>query len=129
MGIGIHDFFHQTTSARKRRCNIIRIKDETGVQLDEIESIKNNVILDFSPQFKSERYSSSPLPNLISPLITVEDNLELIRPISKEEIYTAIFHIDPYKALGQMGLELHFINNTSPFSRIHSVLLSKTSLV
>ena len=109
MGIGIHVFFHQSTSARKRRCNIVRIKDETGVWLDEIESIKNKFILNFSHRLETKRCSSLPLPELsISPLITMEDNHELIHHVSEEEIYTAIFQMNPYKAPGLDGFGASF---------------------
>ena len=102
-------FFHQSVSARKRRFNIIRIKDETGVWLNEFESIKNKFILEFSYRFKSSRPSLWSLPDLsISPVITTDENLELIRIVSEEEIHTVIFQMDPYNAPGPDGFITSF---------------------
>ena len=102
-------FFHQLASARKRRCNIVRIKDETGVWLDEIEFIKDKFILEFSCRFKSSRPPCWSHPDLsISPLVSTEDNLELIRPVSDEKIHTAIFQMDPYKTPGPDGFGASF---------------------
>ena len=56
----------------------------------------------------------------------MEDDLELIRPMSEEDIHTAIFLMDQFMSL---GLELASISNTGPFSRNGSVLRLKTSLV
>jgi len=72
-------FFHKIASVRKRRCNIVRIKDEAGVWLDDIKSIKDKFILEFSCRVKSSRSPLWPPPDLsILPLVTTEDNLELI---------------------------------------------------
>ena len=115
-------FFHQIGSVRKRRCNIVRIKDEAGVWLDEIASIKDKFILEFSCRFKSSRSPFWSPPDLsISPLVTTEDNLELIRPVSDEEIHAATTRLQD-----QMGSGLLSINNIGLLSRNNYVLPSKT---
>ena len=41
-------------------------------------------------------------------MITIEDNLELIRTMSEAEIHTVIFQMDPYKAPGPDGFGASF---------------------
>ena len=54
---------------------------------------------DFSDCFTSAHRSLSAFNStLASPVITTEENFELIKPITEDEIYSAVFQMDPHKA-------------------------------
>jgi len=70
-----------------------------------LQVIRQKFIDDFSDRFTSARSSLLELNStLASPVITAEENIDLIKVVTKDEIYTAVFSNDPHKALVQMDL-------------------------
>jgi len=105
-------YFHHSATSRKRGCTILRIKDESGVWLDDFASIQQKFIMDFSTRFTSAR--GAPLGfngPLASPMVTAEENAWLTKPVSDDEIYNAVFQIDPHKAPGSDGFGASFFQN------------------
>jgi len=45
---------------------------------------------------------------LTSPIVNAEENVDLIKPVTDEEIYDAVFQMDPYKAPGSDGFGASF---------------------
>ena len=98
MVIGIPIFFTNANN-RKRHCSIIRIKDVSGVWLEELHVIRQKFIDDFSDRFTSTRRSLSAFNfTLASPVITAEENFELIKPVTEDDTYSAVFQMDLHKA-------------------------------
>jgi len=105
-------YFHQSAKNRKRHCSILRIKDASGIWLEELQVIRQKFIDDFSDHFTSARSSLSKLNcNLASPVVSVEENIELIKPVTEDEIYTAVFQMDPHKALDSDGIGASFFQD------------------
>jgi len=102
-------YFHQSAKSRKQRSAILRIKDNAGVWLDQLPLIQRKFIDDFSARFTSGRQTHAVnLSNLVLPGITTRDNLDLTRPVTENEIYKALFDMDPYKAPGPDGFGASF---------------------
>ena len=113
-------FFHKLAIARKRRRHIVRIKDAAGVWLDEMESIKEKFLLEFSCRFKSSRSPNWASPDLsIATEVTQADNDALIRPVTEKEIHSALFQMDPYKAPGPDGFGASFYQKHWPIIKTH----------
>ena len=101
--------FHQSATNRKRGCSILRIKDTSGIWIEERPAIQQKFILDFSSRFTS---AHGPRPRvhgfLATPIVTAEENADLIKPVTDDEIYTAVFQMDLHKAPGSDGFGASF---------------------
>jgi len=63
----------------------------------------------FSDRFTSARGVLLELNgNLAFPVVTAEENADLIKPVTEDEIYTAVFQMDPHKAPGSDGFGASF---------------------
>jgi len=103
-------YFHLSAKARKQHSAIIRIKDDAGVWLDQLPLIQSKIINDFSARFSSGRPSHAiNLSNLAQSGITAQENIDLTRPVTDNEIYQALFDMDPHKAPRPDGFGASFI--------------------
>jgi len=48
---------------------------------------------------------------LTSPVVTAEENVALIKPVTDEEIYDAVFQMDPHKSPGSDGFRASFFQD------------------
>ena len=92
-------FFHLSTLVRRRRNRINEIKLEDGTWINTREEIQNY----FNENFKSLSQSKcndvpEDLENLIEPCISMEENEELCRVPSREEIQKVVFEMKSLKA-------------------------------
>ena len=102
-------YFHQSAKTRKQRSAILRIQDDAGVWLDQPPLIQSKFINDFSARLTSGRQTQAVnLSNLAQPGVTEQDNLELTSPVTENEIYKALFDMDPHKAPGPDGFGASF---------------------
>jgi len=102
-------YFHQSAKIHKQRSVIIRIKDDAGVWLDQLPMIQSKFINDFLARFSSGRTGHAVnLRNIVQPGVTAQDNIELTRPVTDNEIYQALFDMDPHKAPGPDGFDASF---------------------
>ena len=102
-------FFHLTTLVRRRRNFISDIKQEDSSWILGREAIQEY----FNANFQSLYQSSRPqipenLENLIDTCVSVEENVELCRIPTREEVKKAIFRIKSLKSLGPDGLPALF---------------------
>nr|XP_028964584.1 uncharacterized protein LOC114827109 [Malus domestica] len=85
-------FFHNSTLQRRRRNQIIKIKDELGNWVEQPGRVRKLVEYHFIHTFTTggARNWGSFL-DCISPRVTEDMNLALFKPVSEDEIKTAIF--------------------------------------
>jgi len=101
-------YFHQTMKARKHRGKIVKIKDASGVWIEEDHRIQQLFIHDFTSRFKSAHDPTSPIDINLPLVVTEEDNFLLLQPLQDHEIKDAIFQMDKFKAPGPDGFGAAF---------------------
>ena len=104
-------YFHQSMKVRKIRSKIIKIKDNSGVWVDESAPIEKMLITDFTTRFKSTQAVTSNMEMEILNLVTVADNQRLLEPIQETEIKDALYQMDKLKAPGLDGFGAAFFQD------------------
>ena len=102
-------FFHLSTLVRRRRNRINEIKLEDGSWINTREEIQNYFNENFKSLYQSECNDvPEDLENLIEPCISMEENEELCRVPSREEIRKVVFKMKSLKAPGPDGFPALF---------------------
>ena len=102
-------FFHLSTLVRRRRNHINEIKLEDGSWINTREEIQNYFNENFKSLYQSECNDvPEDLENLIEPCISMEENEELCRVPSREEIRKVVFEMKSLKAPGLDGFPTLF---------------------
>lgn len=103
-------FFHSTTVVKKRRENIMVLKDAEGVLVSDNEELKKMARDYFQYLFYEDgaSYGEYPIKNAF-PSINDEIKREIEAMFTNEEITEAIFSMGrPFKGLGSDGLHVVF---------------------
>jgi len=91
-------YFRQSMKARKSHFSIVKIKDSSGVWVDDVAQIQKLFVHDFNKQFRST-YGNLPTIEVDLPkVLTQEDNDNLVKPIEDCKIKDAVFQMDKFKA-------------------------------
>jgi len=104
-------FFQQTMKARKTRSKIMKLKDTSGVWVDEASHIESMLVNKFTTRFKTAHTSSPNIQLDMANLISADDNDNLLQPVTDLEIKDAIFQIDKFKSPGPDGFGVAFFKN------------------
>jgi hypothetical protein len=98
-------FFHLSTIIRRRHNSIDAIRADDGKWIIDQKAIENHLRDKFKLLFSEEEVSFPPnLDNLLSPILTAEENSELCRIPSSKEVRRVIFDMQSLKAPGPDGL-------------------------
>jgi len=104
-------YFHQTMRTRKSRSKIIKIKDASGVWIDEASQVQQLFVQDFTSRFKSTLINTA-LPNFeLLMIVSEEDNYLLSIPIQNHEVKDAIFQMDKHKTPRSDGFGATYFQN------------------
>jgi hypothetical protein len=105
-------FFHKQAKARQHRNSIDEIKKASGEIINSFEEIKTEATSHFKTLYtqdgednKAQRIN---FMEHIPRIITDQDNQDLIKKITEEEVREVVFHFDPDKAPGPDGFTFHF---------------------
>ena len=90
-------YFHQMMKARKSHSTIVKIKDSSSVWIDNAINIPQLFVNDFKLRFKSSLGPSSMMVDLPK-IVSLDDNMNLMKPVENHEIKEAVFQIDKFKA-------------------------------
>jgi len=105
-------YFHSSAAARKRANTIIRLKDATGVWVEDPPSISQLIIRDLSRRLSSANGGHTVTHGTVAhPLVTPMENDNLIKPVTEAEIHSAVFQMDPHKAPGSDGFGPSFFQD------------------
>ena len=83
---------------RKLRSNIVKIKDSSGVWIDDAIEIRQLFVNDFKLRFKSSPVPSSVMVDLPT-MVSLEDNMNLIIPVDNHEIRETVFQMDKFEKI------------------------------
>ena len=102
-------FFHLSTLVRRRRNRINEIKLEDGSWINTREEIQNYFNGNFKSLYQYECQDVlEDLENLIEPCVLEEENEELCRVSSREEIREVVFEMKSLKTPGPDGFPALF---------------------
>ena len=102
-------FFHLSTIIRRKRNYISEIKLENGSWIRDREDIQRYFLDNFSSLYNtSHPQFPENLESLIQPSVIDQDNLELCRVPSRDEIKKVVFGMKAFKASGSDGFPMLF---------------------
>ncbi|KAI9121028.1 hypothetical protein K1719_008061 [Acacia pycnantha] len=106
-------FFHSSVIQRRQRNKVLRLKDETGVWMEDRKVINKTFSNFYMTLFSS--VGSRPLDQALSyvrKVVSPQDNADLTRPVSDLEIENAVFQLGANKAPGPDGFSALFYQST-----------------
>lgn len=103
------NFFHRQATWRQKKNTISKLKDESGVWVDDMDGMKN-MATDFFLSLYSEDLTVRPdlLLNFVQSRVTEDMNASLVKEFTDKEIADAMFQIGPLKAPGPNGFLARF---------------------
>lgn len=97
-------FFHNSVKSRKRRNKVHKLKNDSGNWVEGDEAIGQIMLDYFHKLFETDQGDMNEVVETIVTRITPQDNANLIRPVSTEEVRKAVFQMHPDKSPGPDGL-------------------------
>ncbi|XP_056688797.1 uncharacterized protein [Spinacia oleracea] len=99
-------YFHIIAKVRKSRGKILTLKNSDGVWVTDVEVLKDLAVSYFDNLFQTSLIKSTLgvfCPNVN--MLTNEDRLGLLNPISKDEVWHNLRLMDPIKSPGPDGIQ------------------------
>ena len=107
-------FFHNAATARKKRNNIKKLLDDTGVWRQDTE-LKDHITEYFKKLFTSEiEQPNQDVLSLVKRRVSTEMNNALLSPYTADDVRKALFDIGDLKAPGPDGLHAIFYKRFWP---------------
>lgn len=101
-------FFHVMASTRRRQNTIIRLKDSRGDWISWGNGLEEVIIDYFTDIFKSSSSDFEVVVQRLDPCVSNDQNSELLKPVSDDEMHSALFQMHPDKSLGPDGMTPRF---------------------
>ncbi|KAM6565848.1 uncharacterized protein LOC133031191 [Cannabis sativa] len=101
-------YFHAKTTSRKKHNTITRLMNDVGNWVTWEDELPNVMIDYFTNLFTSNVADYSTVVEEITPSITMDQNMSLLRPVLEEEVRSALFNMHLDKSLGPDGMTPSF---------------------
>ncbi|KAF7151724.1 hypothetical protein RHSIM_Rhsim02G0238700 [Rhododendron simsii] len=94
-------FFHLTTTHRRQRNQVVKLRDEGGIWQNEKESIAGIIKGHFQRLYQPPpKRDFEDIISLVDSVVTPEMNAALTRTITRKEVKEAVYQMGPLKAPG-----------------------------
>lgn len=97
-------YFHASASARRRTNQITQLKNSQGQWVSWDDGLADHITEQFKHLFTATRTNWQEVVECIDTRISAEQNADLLKEVSEEEVKTALFQMDPDKAPGPDGM-------------------------
>uniref|UniRef100_A0A803QCK5 Reverse transcriptase domain-containing protein n=1 Tax=Cannabis sativa TaxID=3483 RepID=A0A803QCK5_CANSA len=101
-------YFHASTTARRRRNSIQKLKDSAGVWVNWKGRLPSVMVEYFSTLFTATAVADNEVIQCVPSAVTSEHNNRLLEPVSDDEVRHALFQMHPDKSSGHDGMTLGF---------------------
>ncbi|XP_058776144.1 uncharacterized protein LOC131650452 [Vicia villosa] len=101
-------FFHQSAMARRKFKQINFLRHEDGTAVTEQQDLSMVAKRYFETLFTATSRNDEEVLSLFPQVITEDENVKLIRPISQEELYESLCDMHPNKSPGPDGFNPAF---------------------
>lgn len=101
-------FFHRFASTRKRNNRLERIKDTNGIWQETPEEVQQVIEKYFEDLFTASKFDGQLSEREKVKQVTENDNVELLMPVTNDEVKEDVFAMHPDKACGPDGLNPTF---------------------
>ncbi|KAL8116353.1 hypothetical protein AgCh_022742 [Apium graveolens] len=96
-------FFHAAASDRRRSNKIQKLKNGEGEWIEWGDGLEEHITAHFNHLFTATQSSWQEVVECIENRVTLEQNEELLKQITEEEVRRALFQMNPDKAPGPDG--------------------------
>ncbi|XP_062116553.1 uncharacterized protein LOC133830553 [Humulus lupulus] len=101
-------YFHASANKRRRRNQVVALKDENGVLRNWDNGLGAIMVDYFQNLFSASSTEWHYVMDCISASISEEANMDLVRPIEPDEVKQALFQMHPDKSPGPDGFSSGF---------------------
>ncbi|MCH87437.1 CNGC5-like protein [Trifolium medium] len=101
-------FFHMSATIKNKMNKIEKLINDDNIEVREQNELCEVARRYFDTLFQQNNGEHDAIINLVLPKITVDDNMRLTAPITKEELRQALFQMHPDKSSGPDGFNLAF---------------------
>ena len=105
-------YFHNSTLYNRAKNNITSIKDQQGINTEKSGEIAGIFVNYFKGILNNQQSSNlaaqSRLLKVIPKIVSQEDNIDLNKPITLEEVRKTVFEMNPDKSPGPDGFQAFF---------------------
>ncbi|XP_075101658.1 uncharacterized protein LOC142177094 [Nicotiana tabacum] len=116
-------FFHNHVNGKRKKLQLKRIKSGSGVWIEDHEQLATAAVDFYQKQFTNEGDASEfPLLNNVPSMVTMDQNLELSRLPTIEEVRAAVFELSGESASGPDGFTSLFIKHAGMLLVLSRVL-------
>jgi len=102
------NFFHMSAKIRGKARRVEKLLNDDNNEVSSQHELCDVAHKYFEALFRSEHSENNSVLDLIEPKITLEDNIELLKPITKEELRLALFQMHLDKSPGLDGFNVAF---------------------
>ncbi|XP_031100850.1 uncharacterized protein LOC116004818 [Ipomoea triloba] len=105
-------FFHSTVKDRHRRQRISAVKNTSGSLLTNQVDIQSEAVNFFTSLFTAdESEDMHAILDCLPTILTTEDNIALLAPLTREEVKNAVWALDPDSTAGPDGFSGSFFRS------------------
>lgn len=97
-------YFHESATARRRSNQFFKLRNGEGNWVEWEDGLEKHIIEHFNHLYRASTVNWQEVVDCVDKKITADQNIELMREVTENEVKTAIFQMDPDKSPGPDGM-------------------------